>query len=222
MKPLLRAFRCVAAVAMAGAFVAAGNAQENRPGFRRFPHTVSPDGAYVLAWGWGEEEGRLETLKEWPPGQDNIAGDAIANYLVDAVRGRVLAVIPEHDHYDGTPGVKRFSGLAVNWAEDGGSALAIYEGRWSDEAILWIRPRRRADTCVDVLPPLDAAYRRWLAQTEKVADAGEVSFSLPALLPGGGLVIDGRARPMVNRPLEYNHRLRFRVKLAGEKRNACW
>lgn len=212
--------RVVAAVcAFAPFFLGTGRAEESGPGFRRFADTISPNGAYVLAWGWGEEQGRLEALKEWPPEKDNIAGDAVANYLVNAVQGGVLAVIPERAHYEGTPGFKQFSGLAVGWAQDSRRALAIYEGRWSDEAILWINPETRtvADTFLDVLAPLDAAYRRLLAKQEKLKEAGEISFSLPALLPGDVLVIDARARPQVNKPPEYNYRLKFQLKSAGEK-----
>lgn len=191
----------------------AGSAAEEEPGFRRFADTISPDGAYVLAWGWGEEE-HPEKLREWPPGQD-IAGDFVANYLVDAVQGKVLATIPERDHYAGTQGFKRFSGLAVSWSEDSRQALAIYEGRWSDEAILWIRPATH--TFLDVSGSLHKAYSQFLARKEKLADAGEISFSMPALLPGGVLIIDARARPKVNEPPEYNYRLKFRMKIESGK-----
>jgi hypothetical protein len=208
------------AIFAAGAHFLLGvaHSEERGPGFRRFADTISPNGAYVLGWGWGEEKGRLEALKEWPPDGDT-AGDSVANYLVNAVQGRVIATIPERDHYEGTPGFKRFSGLAVGWAQDSRRALAIYEGRWSDEAILWINPETRteADAFIDVLAPLEAAYRRWLAQQEKVSEAGEIAFSLPALLPGDVLMIDARARPQVNKPLEYNHRLKFLLKLDGGK-----
>ncbi len=209
----------VAAVcAFASLSFGSGRAEESGPGFRRFADTISPNGAYVLAWGWGEEQGRLEALKEWLPEKDTV-GDSVANYLVNAVHGGVLAVIPERDHYEGTSGFKRFSGLAVGWAEDSRRAVAIYEARWSAEAILWINPETRteADAFIDVLAPLDEACRQLLAKREKLKEAGEISFSLPALLPGNILVIDARARPQVNKPPEYNYRLKFQLKSDGEK-----
>jgi hypothetical protein len=189
------------------------HAQEGAPGFRRFEDTISPDGQFVLAWGWGEDE-HPENLKEWPAEADTVS-DAVANYLVDTRRAKVLAVIPERDHYVGREGFKRFSGLAVGWSADSTNALAIYEGRWSDESILWINPLAR--TFIEILPQLDEAYRGFLKKKEKIEEAGEISFSMPALLPGDILFIDGRARPQVNKPKEYNYHLKVYLQRAGEK-----
>jgi hypothetical protein len=205
----MRIFSATVLFFLSGFLAAAGE-----PGFRRFADTISPDGAYVLAWGWGDEE-HPENLKEWPPGQDS-AGDFVANYLLDAVGGRVLATIPQRDYFRASDGSwRRFSGLAVAWSEDSQHALAIYEGRWSDEAILWIGPKLLS--FVDVLGPLDKAYRDLLAKKEKLAEAGEIGFSRAALLPDGGLVIHAHARPQVNRPREYHYRLKFLVKLGGPR-----
>jgi hypothetical protein len=176
-------FRWVAVLAFWTFLFVVPRALADEPGFRRFADTISPDGAYVLAWGWGEEEEHLEKLKEWPPGGDT-AEDSVANYLVDAVRGQVLATIPERDHFLTSNGRwKRFSGLAVGWAEDGQHALAIYEGRWSDEAILWIRPETRS--FIDVLGPLEEAYRRFLAKKEAAAHAS-TGHGQGALSAGAG------------------------------------
>src|SRR5688572_16184264 len=69
------------------------------PGFRRIRDTLSPNGAYVLAWGWGVEENEdPKKLKEWPPKKDNDEGE-IQNYLVDATKGRVLHVFLEGGAY---------------------------------------------------------------------------------------------------------------------------
>ncbi|MEO6738922.1 MAG: lysozyme inhibitor LprI family protein [Chthoniobacteraceae bacterium] len=207
------ASRCIAVLAL-WLLSSGSRAVAGEPGFRRFANTISPDGACVLAWGWGEEE-QPANLNEWAAGRDT-AGDSVANYLVDAVGAKVLAVIPEHDHFMTSEGrSKQFSGLAVGWSEDSQTALAIYEGRWSADSILWIHPKAR--TFTEVLAPLDKAYRGFLAKNEKLKDAGEISFSLPALLPGGVLVIDARARPMVNKPREYNCRLKVLVKTDGKE-----
>ncbi len=188
---------------------------EDTPGFRRFHDTVSPDGAHVFAWGWGADADKLAELKEWAEGKDT-AGDDISNFLADAARGQLVAVIPEHDHFVTSDGrFKRFSGLAVGWSEDSRHALAIYEGRWSDESILWVDAKSR--TFSEVLPQLVKAYSAFLKKTAKVEDPGEVSFNLPALLPGGVLVINGRARPQINKPPEYNYRLKFQVKAGGKE-----
>lgn len=181
-------------------------------GFRRFADSISPDGAYVLAWGWGSDAEKLDALKEWPAGADT-AEDFVENYLVDAVAGKVIAVIPEHDHYVTSQGKwKQFSGLAVAWAEDSRRALAIYEGRWSDESILLIEPKKR--TFVEVLPQLHRTYTRYLAKSAKL-DEPEISFNLPTLLPGGVLVIHARALEKVNEPPRFNHLLKLQMKASG-------
>lgn len=188
------------------------NSAAAEPGFRRFSNSISPDSAYVLAWGWGSDPEKLETLKEWPAGADT-ARDLVENYLVDAVRGKVVAVIPEHDHYVTSEGKwKQFSGLAVTWSEDGRQALAIYEGRWSDESILLIDPKKR--TFAEVLPQLHQAYTRFLAKSAKL-DEPEISFNMPALLPGGVLVIHARALEKVNEPPRFSHVLKLQMKGGG-------
>ncbi len=190
-------------------------AAANDAGFRRFADTLSPDGAYLLAWGHGCDETQPVKGTEWKAGSDTFEDSEFAeNYLVDARRGRVLAVIPDHDHWVRSDGsFKPFSGLSVGWSEDSRRALAIYEGRWSDESILWINPEKR--TFVEVAPVLHETYARFLKHKLEVGDPGGISFSHPALLPGKVLVIHARARPKVNEPLEYRHRLTLRVNFDG-------
>jgi hypothetical protein len=192
-------------------------AADDTPGFRRFANTISPDGAYVLAWGWGGGE-RPQKLKEWPSGRDT-AEEQMANFLVDAAGGKVLAEIPEHDHFVTSAGRwKQFGGLAANWSEDSQRALAIYGGRWSDDSILWIDPKKR--TFTEVLGPLETATREFLTKKEKINDLDDedgVTFNRPALLPGGVLVMDVCAKPKVNQPESYDYRLKFMVKFDGKK-----
>lgn len=207
-------FRHVALLALGVLFPAVLHAADDGPGFRRFAGSISPDGAWVFAWGWGEEE-QPQQLAEWPAGRDT-AGYSVANYLVDAVRGQVVKRIPEHDHFQTSEGRwKLFSGLAVGWSEDSQQALAIYAGRWSDDSIIWVNAKQR--TFTEVLPLLDKACRRFFAKEEKLKDAGEITFGMPALLPGGVLVIDAWARPRVNESPEYKCRLKFVVKTDGAK-----
>lgn len=214
MKPLSLRSCCLRFLTLTACFVGCSWVAAGEPGFRRFPDTISPDGNYVFAWGWGMEE-HPEQLQEWPPKQDT-AGDSNANYLVDAIHGKVLAIIPQRDHFLTSEGRwKQFSGLGVAWAEDSESALAIYEDRWSDAAILWVHPKMLS--FLDVLGPLDKAYRGLLAKNEKLKEAGEISFSRPALLPDGILVIDARAKPRVNQEREYYYRLKFRLPANGDK-----
>ncbi len=205
--------RAVLFVTLACALFLPASAPAADAGFRRFADTISPNDVYVFAWGTGSESD-LPTLKEWAPGAD-AAEDSVFNYLVDAGAGKVLAVIPEMDHFITTDGrAKRFSGLAVNWSADSRAAIAIYEGRWSSEAVLWVDPEAKKFT--DLLPALVRTYSRFLKEKKKVEDPGEVAFSMPAILPGPVLVIDGRARPSLTHGPEYNFTLRLQVKF-GDK-----
>jgi hypothetical protein len=204
----------IALLLLTACFLGDGRLVAGEPGFRRFAETISPDGNYVLAWGWGTTD-QPEQIQEWASGQDT-EGDSVANYLVDSIHGKVLAIIPERDHFRTSEGhSKGFSGLVVAWSEDSQHALAIYEDRWSDSAILLIRPKIRSFT--NVLAPLDQAYRGLLAQKEKLKEAGEIAFSRPALLSGGILVLDARARPQVNETRDYFYRLKFLVTAEGDK-----
>lgn len=208
-----RIFRCfqIVVIALVGLVAPAALAQ-TEPGFRRFEETISPDGAYVLAWGWSKA-GDLAALKEWPKEQDNDQ-EAVENYLVDAVEGRVLAIIPGFTYFRGTPGRENHNGLSVGWSADSRDALAIYDGRWTNEAVVWIRPATR--TLINVRDQLDDAYRGLLKAREKQRDPGGISFQYPAVLPGGVLVADAWAQHPKEDPV-FHYRVRFRVKIDGDK-----
>lgn len=187
------------------------------PGFRRFAKTGSPDGAYALAWGTGG--GRpLAELREWPIGTDT-RDDAGQNFLVDAISGKVLAEIPGHDHFMTGDGIgKQFGSLTVSWSDDSQRALAIYGGRWSDDSILWIDPKKR--TFTEVVSPLMKATREFLTKKEKIGNLDDeegVTFDSAKLLPGGVLMINVRAKPKITRPDSYDYRLRFSVRFDGNK-----
>jgi hypothetical protein len=189
---------------------------DGEPGFRRFAHTVSPDGAYVLAWGWGEDEANLAALKEWPDGKDTYKEGAIANYLVDAAGGRVLKTIPDHDHYVTSDGrFKPFSGLTLAWAEDGQKALAIYSGRFEEDSVVWIDPKQK--TSVEMLGPLHQACVQFITKTEQFEEEALFWIEGPALLPGGVVVFDARAKVKVTEPAESWYRFKFQVKIEGEE-----
>jgi hypothetical protein len=191
--------------------------QAAEPGFRRFAETISPDGAYVLAWGWRTKGEDLAKLKEWPEGKDTFDEGTTENYLVDAVQGRVLVVIPGFEYFRGTSGHENHGGISVGWSMDSHEALAIYDGKWSNRALVWIRPATR--TCIDVEKPLTGAYRRLLQSREKRPEPGGISFHDPAILPGSVLVTYGWAQIPKEDPV-FHYRLRFQMKFE-EKKATC-
>jgi uncharacterized protein YecT (DUF1311 family) len=189
--------------------------------FRRFPETVSPDGSYVLGWGAREHaHDELASLKDVSANRekapDSGAGDDWENYLVDAASGRVVAVIPGFHYFSGPEGNENHRGISAAWSPGARSALAIYDGRWSYEAIAWIDLRERH--CVSVGKQLEAAFRQLLLAKEKSRDAGSVSFHGAVLPKPDTLVVEASAEvPKSESAPYYHYRLKFRVSSEGGK-----
>jgi hypothetical protein len=186
------------------------------PGYCRFPGTISPDGAYLLAWApSGLSPEVRASLKEWEPDLEiNSDKIGIDNYLLDAAHGRLLAPLPNFDYFDGQGWHKNRGGLYVAWAPDSSSAVAICENRWEDDGVVWIEPA--ANRVTDIKDPLEKAYQKTLRQRDKERGDVNIQFSEPAILPGGILVLDGNAGHMKEGPY-YHYRFTFRVRTAEGK-----
>lgn len=211
MYSVIRLFHVVAmaiGIWMIGKF----DVHAGEPGFRRFAETISPNGEYVLAWGWGGGDD-VKKLKEWPEEKDNTDGD-VQNYLVDAVHDRVLGVIPECGYYRGTEGHQNHGGIAVGWSMDSQDALVITDSKWSSDAVVWIRTATR--TFIPVKEALEKPYRRLLQTKEKRREPGGMSFQNPAVLPGGVLAVYCWAQIPKEDPVFF-YRLRYKVKLERGK-----
>lgn len=198
-------------------FVATVVHADGGPGFRRIRDTLAPNGAYVLGWGWGiDEDEDPKKLKEWPPKKDNDEGE-IQNYLVDAVKGRVLHVFREGGAFYETSDGKfqRFSGFEMAWSEDSQRAIVIYDGRFGDGSLLWVNATKRASH--NIAEPLQEAMGRHIAREDKLPEGEELQsfwFSYPVLLPDDVLVIDTKAKR--NAPAEREHLFRFKVKVKAK------
>jgi hypothetical protein len=186
------------------------------PGFRRIRDTLSPNGAYVIAWGWGlEEKDDPKTLKEWKPKRDNDEGE-IQNYLVDAVKARVLHVFQEGGAYFETSDghFQRFSGFDATWSDDSQRAIIIYDGRFGDGSLLWVNAARR--TSHNIAEKLQEVMGKHIAKEDKLPEDEELQsfwFSYPVILPDDVFVIDVKAKR--NAPAEREHLYRFKVKVSG-------
>ena len=204
-------------------FAFATGAPDARAGgqFRRFPETISPDGTYVL--GWGARENTHDDLaslqdvsadKEKGPAQG--AGDDWENYLVDAVAGRVVAVIPDFHYFSGPEGRQNHDDISVAWSPGAKIAVAIYDGRWSYEAISWIEPADRR--FVSIGKELESAFRHLLRVKEKQNDAGSVSFQSAVIPDQNTLIVDawGQVPKSESAPV-YHYRLKFHVAVDGKK-----
>jgi hypothetical protein len=188
--------------------------------FRRFPETVSPDGSYALGWGARENaHDDLASLKDVSADKEKgPAGgmdDDRENYLVDAVAGRPVAVIPDFHYFAGPEGRQNHDGISVAWSPGAKTALAIYDGRWSYEAISWIVPAERR--CIGIGKQLEAAFRHMVLVKDK-GEAGAVSFQSAALPNQDTLVVEawGQVPKSESAPV-YHYRLKFHVSAEGKK-----
>lgn len=208
---VLFSFRCLV-VAAVGMLLGAGISPARADGFRRFEQTISPDGAWVLAW--GNAGSSFEELKEWPVEEEKDLAFDFDNYLVKAATGKVVARVPDFHYFSNGPGHENHNDIHVAWAPDSQNAVAIYAGRWSDIAITWIEPKTLS--FVSLREPMEAAYRRLLLTQKKVREAGEISFGDPVLLGGGVLLTEAWAQIPKDGPV-WHYRLKLQIRIAGGK-----
>ncbi len=84
---------------------------------------------------------------------------------------------------------KNRADLEIGWTPDGKSALAIYDGRWGSEGVVWIEPQTRK--IVDVQKQLEQAFRSVLQKREpKLAADVSIDFSEPVILQNGRLIVN--------------------------------
>jgi hypothetical protein len=193
-------------------------------GFKRFPETISPDGAYVLAWGAGagpeaESIPKMAELTEVDFNDTSFdkanSNDTVANFLVDLRSGRAVAWLSGFEYWAGPEFHRNRADLEVAWRADSKAALAIFDGRWGSEAVAWIEPEARR--VVDVRKQFEKAFGGVLRKAEpKFPRECEMRFWNAVLLDGGVLVVDAAATiPKEQDTSDY--RLKFKVDGAGEK-----
>jgi uncharacterized protein YecT (DUF1311 family) len=202
------------AVVCAGARAADAEPERRKwdgaPGYSVFGETISPNGAYVLAWGSpglaAEDQAKL---KEWAPDLGIMEdGPEFDNFLLDARKGKVLATVPGFAFFSGHGYRKNHRELYVAWTPDSRGALAVYEGRWDDEEIFWMDPV--AKTFVSVKDEMNKAYGRLLKAKEKHARPADVQFQYPVALGNNEVVVDAWSQiPKEDDPV-YSYRLKFR------------
>ena len=201
--------RVVIAIVLLGASVVFGQSH-----FKRFPTTVTNDGAYVLAWGLNQDAaGDVASKTEIPlDGSENIdIGEAdAADYLVDVAAGKIVATIPNFGYFEG----KNHYDLDVGWSPDNRGGVAIYDGRYDTEAIAWINP---ADHKVsDVWPQIVKAIRRVVAKKKgKWLSEENLHVLEPVFARPRKLIVDasvGNFSSKTNDLKEYSLRVTFDVK----------
>ena len=103
--------------------------------FKRFPETVTSDGAYVLGWGIkddpaGSVDSKTEIVADGPE-QLDLDSDRfepykrVEDYLVDTATGKIVATIPDFTYYSGSEGNENHFHLEVGWSPDNRGGIAI-------------------------------------------------------------------------------------------------
>ncbi|MFZ1218293.1 MAG: lysozyme inhibitor LprI family protein [Chthoniobacterales bacterium] len=187
--------------------------------FKRFPQTISPDGAYVLAWGEAEEKAGDTAQFEEIPFEDETSDEAnfegeVNNYLVDTATAKIVATIPGFAYFSGPRIHKNHADLDVSWSPDAKSALAICDGRWSSEAVVWIEPRTHK--IVDVQKQLEKGFYALLHKNEPRFKTVEVYFS-GAVIPRAGVLILHAAGAIPKEDGTSDYLLKFSVTGEGDK-----
>jgi len=185
--------------------------------FKRFPETISPDGAYALAWASDPPPNTAE-LSEVPyedETSDEQETDSVENYLIDAASHKIVATIPGFEYFRGPKWRKNRADLEIGWAPDAQSALAIFDGRWSSEAVVWIEPRARK--IVDVQKQLEEAFRKVLRRKEPKLAADVLIYFNGAVISRGGILILNASGTIPKQEDTAAYQLKFKITGSGDK-----
>ena len=170
--------------------------------FKRFPETVTNNGAYVLGWGLkddpaGSVDSKTEIVADGPEKID-VYGDVdvepyerIEDYLVDTATGKIVATIPNFTYYAGSEGRENHFGLEVGWSPDNRGGIAIYQARYTTDKVAWINPTEHKTS--NVWPQIEKAVRR-VAVRKKGKEAADSAYDIrvsnPVLVRPRRVVMD--------------------------------
>jgi len=192
--------------------------------FKRFPETVTNDGAYVLGWGLkddpaGSADSKTEIVADGPEKIDIGEGNAletsegIEDYLVDTATGKIVATIPDFTYYAGSEGSENHFHLDVGWSPDNRGGIAIYQARYDTDTVAWINPVEHKTS--NVWPQIEKAVRRVAVQKKgKEAADYEISVSNPVFVSPRRVVMDAMVGALSSKknPTSYSFKILFNVK----------
>jgi Protein of unknown function (DUF1311). len=169
--------------------------------FKRFPETVTNDGAYVLGWGIkddpaGSVNAKTEIVADGPEKLDLDEDqpepyERVEDYLVDTATGKIVATIPDFTYYSGSEGNENHFHLEVGWSPDNRGGIAIYQARYSTDKVAWIDPTEHKTS--NVWPQIEKAVRGVAVRKKGKAAADpeyEIRVSDPVFVRPRRFVID--------------------------------
>jgi hypothetical protein len=178
-----------------------------------FWDTVSPDGKYAIAW--STTEATLDDL----PSPDETDKNPVANYVIEVASRKIVVQLPERHYWDlyGGGHPNHFS-LETVWSENSRSMLAIYDSRWSTDAVF----------SVDVSVPraariknqLEASFKQTLKSTPgseytKYKDSLEIMFGSPWFVAPGRFYVSANASIPKQENPSFNLGLYFQIENGG-------
>ena len=153
--------------------------------FKRFPETVTNNGAYVLGWGIkddpaGSVDSKTEIVADGPEKLDLDSDqfepyERVEDYLVDTATGKIVATIPDFTYYAGSEGRENHFHLEVGWSPDNRGGIAIYQARYSTDKVAWINPTEHKTS--NVWPQIEKAVRR-VAVRKKGKEAADADYEI--------------------------------------------
>jgi hypothetical protein len=152
--------------------------------FKRFPETVTNDGAYVLGWGLkddpaGSVDSKTEIVADGPEkldlDSDREPYELVEDYLIDTATGKIVATIPDFTYYAGSEGSENHFHLEVGWSPDNRGGIAIYQARYSTDKVAWINPTEHKTS--NVWPQIEKAVRR-VAVRKKGKEAADTDYEI--------------------------------------------
>ena len=153
--------------------------------FKRFPETVTNNGAYVLGWGIkddpaGSVDSKTEIVADGPEKLDLDSDqfepyERVEDYLVDTATGKIVATIPNFTYYAGSEGNENHFHLEVGWSPDNQSGIAIYQARYSTDKIAWINLTEHKTS--NVTEQIQKAVRR-VAVRKKGKEAADADYEI--------------------------------------------
>jgi hypothetical protein len=169
--------------------------------FKRFPQTVTNDGAYVLGWGIKDDpaggvDAKTEIVADGPEKLDldqdqSEPYEHVEDYLVDTTTGKIVATIPDFTYYSGSEGNENHFLLEVGWSADNRGGIAIYQARYSTDKVAWINATEHKTS--NVWPQIQKAVRDVALRKKgkKAADPEyEIRVSHPVFVRPRRFVID--------------------------------
>jgi len=181
--------------------------------FCRFLETISPDGAFILAYGRrgagspNEFDDISETRKTFSRDQEE---NGMTDYLVDAKKGHVLTRIPGFSYFLG----QGRHHLEVAWSMDSRRAVAMDRGRWANghsaEAVVYIDPQSQEFT--PILKEMNEAVARYATGHLKAAVGKDYAYFDPVMLDDHTLSMEV-CEGLVIGAVAFDYRINFAVRV---------